>query len=650
MITYKLRMLKASAVGLATLLCILPLSWAASTENSNVFLFNGCNLEGFYTFLRDRGRDQDPKRVFTVVGGLLRISGEEWGCLTTEQEYDNYHLVAEFKWGEKTWAPREEKARDSGILLHSIGEDGGYSGTWMHSIECQIIEGGTGDIIVVGDGSDRFAATSPVNKVLTGEPVVYKQDGTLTTRNGGRINWFARDAEWKDEIGFRGIRDVEKPLGEWNRLECIAKGGNLTIVLNGVVVNQTFDVTPRRGRIQIQSEAAEIFFRRFELTPLTAESGAPAAVPRKHRFIYNSDGNNMLIYKDYPMKPADLYSYVDEVADSQVTSLFISPNFGMAVTYPTEVGDLIGTHASPELAAGITPDAAKKSSALGIMNTRALIDAGVDAVGPVIDRAHEKGMEAFMSWRLNEVHSVEQEDSLIFSRFWKQHPEWRIGKAGDPMPQVYHDIVGPNVHPIVSSWLPGGLDFAVPEVRDHRLAQLRECCERFDLDGLELDFQRFPMFFKPGEEAQHIATMTAWMREVRSMTNEAGEKRGRPILLCARIMARPEQNRAIGLDPIQWAHEGLLDFVIVSHYLRNDYPLSIRAYRELLPTDMPLYASIEVAPTADAFRRLARQLWEDQVDGIYLFNFFTKREGGKEPPYELLNELGRPDTVPEEVR
>jgi len=82
----------------------------------------------------------------------------------------------------------------------------------------------------------------------------------------------------------------------------------------------------------------------------------------------------------------------------------------------------------------------------------------------------------------------------------------------------------------------------------------------------------------------------------------------------------------------------------------NDYPLPIRAYRELLPIGMPIYASIEVAPTTDAFRRVARQLWKDRVDGIYLFNFFTKREGDKEPPNELLNELGRPHTIPKEVR
>jgi hypothetical protein len=129
------------------------------TRNSQVarttHLFNGKNLKGWYTFLQERGRNNDPKQVFSVADGMIRISGEEWGCITTRKIHDNYRLVVEFKWGELTYPPRKERARDSGVLLHSQGEDGGSQGIWMHSIECQIIEGGTGDIIVVGDGSDR---------------------------------------------------------------------------------------------------------------------------------------------------------------------------------------------------------------------------------------------------------------------------------------------------------------------------------------------------------------------------------------------------------------------------------------------------------------------------------------------------------------
>ena len=70
-----------------------------------VRLFNGKNLNGFYTYLRDRGRNSDPLKVFTVSDGVLRISGQEWGCVTTNEEFDNYRLVIEYKWGEKTFKP-----------------------------------------------------------------------------------------------------------------------------------------------------------------------------------------------------------------------------------------------------------------------------------------------------------------------------------------------------------------------------------------------------------------------------------------------------------------------------------------------------------------------------------------------------------------
>ena len=196
-------------------------------KSAKIKLFNGSNLDGWYTFLKGRGRDNDPKNVFTVRDGMIHISGEDWGCITTNEEYDNYELVVDFKWGEKTYAPREDRARDGGILLHSKGIDGGYNGTWMHSIECQIIEGGTGDILVVGDNSSKFEATSPVAPEKQNGSYVYQKDGNPVTINGGRINWFGRDPEWKDVIDFRGAKDVEKPVGKWNRIRVLAYDDNI---------------------------------------------------------------------------------------------------------------------------------------------------------------------------------------------------------------------------------------------------------------------------------------------------------------------------------------------------------------------------------------------------------------------------------------
>lgn len=239
-----------------------------NSGKSSVKLFNGLNLDGWYTFIKDRGKNTDPNKVFTVNKGMIRISGEEFGCITSNEEFENYNITVFYKWGRITYAPRTEKARDSGLLLHSVGDDGGSDGTWMHSIECQIIEGGTGDFIVVGDGSRDFSITSPVAPEKQGSSYVYKPGGNMVTINSGRINWYARDPGWKDVKGFRGANDIEKPVGKWNKLVCVVKDAEIHIYLNGILVNHAVDVKPHRGRIQIQSEGAEIFIKQVGIDQL----------------------------------------------------------------------------------------------------------------------------------------------------------------------------------------------------------------------------------------------------------------------------------------------------------------------------------------------------------------------------------------------
>ena len=372
----------------------------------------------------------------------------------------------------------------------------------------------------------------------------------------------------------------------------------------------------------------------------------PAARPQ--RFIYNSDADNLFIYQEPPMKPDDLFGSIDEVADAGVTTLFMSPNVGMVMNFPSRYARMLGAEDDEALRQRIAKEGRERSGTLAraAVNLRALVDAGHDPLAIVLARARERRLETFISFRVNEVHGVNTPDKypyqLIISRFWREHPEWHIGQPGAPLSPLHQQILGPGTSPVVGTWLPGGLDFAVPEVRHRRLDQLRECCERYDIDGLDLDFQRFPVFFKYGQEQQHLATMTAWMGEVRAMTRQVASKRGRPLLLSARIMARPEQNLALGLDPVRWARDGLVDFVVVSHYLHNDFSLPIKQYRPLLPERMPLYASIEVEPKADNYRRLAAELYRAGVDGIMMFNFFTVRQSGREPDFAVLKELGQP--------
>ena len=274
-----------------SLLLLLPLasSPGASAETAiqpreTIRLFDGKSLAPFYTWLVDSHRE-DPLRVFTVVdqvdgGPAIRISGERWGGLVTRESYRNYRLVVEFRWGLATWGERKNASRDSGILIHGQGGDGNTSadgnGAWMRSVEAQVIEGGVGDFILVAgfDAEGRKLLPRMTARAGTdrdGEPV-FDPKGEAREFDSGRINWFGRDPDWQDRLGFRGKQDVESPCGEWTRLEVIADRNRVTNVVNGKVVNEGTRSSLTEGRILVQSDGAEIYFRRIDVEPLTTRA------------------------------------------------------------------------------------------------------------------------------------------------------------------------------------------------------------------------------------------------------------------------------------------------------------------------------------------------------------------------------------------
>lgn len=206
-------------------------------------LFNGKNLDGFDTFLKTKGLNNDPEKVFTVDHNMVHVSGAEYGYIITRQDYGDYYLRAEFKWGDATHAPREGKARDSGVLFHVEGENK----VWPRSVEFQMIEGGTGDIILV-DGA--AATVKGVHKLK------------------GRFDRFGK-GPFQDIAGFRDPgRELEKPHGEWNVLELLASGDSYKYYVNGQLANEATESNLTHGKILFQSEGAEVFFRNMELRPL----------------------------------------------------------------------------------------------------------------------------------------------------------------------------------------------------------------------------------------------------------------------------------------------------------------------------------------------------------------------------------------------
>ncbi len=258
--------------------CICPVVSATAAEPTPVTptegpikLFNGSDLSGLYTYLKESGYE-DPKGIFTVQQGQLHISGDGLGGIITQNAYRDYHLVFEFKWGERTWGNRVHATRDSGILVHCTGPDGAYGGIWPTSFEAQVIEGGCGDFIVVGgkgkDGNPVPISLSAETTVDRDGETVWHAGGEKKTISGGRINWFGRDPDWKDVLGFRGKDDVESPAGQWTRMDVICKGDRITNYVNGVKVNEAFNASVTAGKILIQTELAELWVRRWEMWPI----------------------------------------------------------------------------------------------------------------------------------------------------------------------------------------------------------------------------------------------------------------------------------------------------------------------------------------------------------------------------------------------
>jgi hypothetical protein len=262
------------AVVWAVLAATVPPTASADKEADGwTPLFNGKDLSGWDTWLgRPHGEkevvglNKDPKEVYRVVEvdgkPAIRISGEIFGALTSKEDNGNYHLRLEFKWGEKKWPPREKAVRDSGLLYHCVGKHGAQGTFWMQSLECQIQEHDCGDYWSVAGAIVDVEGERREGK----GPVIYKKGGAKftvpTKENGPRIIKSA---------------DYEKPTGEWNTIELLTVGGTSVHIVNGkanmVLTNSRRKVGDKeepltKGKIQLQSEGAEVFYRNIAIKPL----------------------------------------------------------------------------------------------------------------------------------------------------------------------------------------------------------------------------------------------------------------------------------------------------------------------------------------------------------------------------------------------
>jgi hypothetical protein len=296
----------------------------------------------------------------------------------------------------------------------------------------------------------------------------------------------------------------------------------------------------------------------------------PSSALLNDAFIINEDNSHFFGSREpKDMTLAGVHAFVDQYADTAVTHLFLCPN-AMRASFRSKtreaIWDVTGKEVVPTGKRARWPE-----------NARLLHERFLDPYALWIARARKKGISPWISMRMNDVHGVMETNNFMHSSFWLKHPEfWRVpnGEGG--------------------GWTGRALNYAHPEVREYNLAFVKELLERYDPDGLELDWMRFGRHLTPGKEREEGVILTAFMRQVRALTREWAIKRGHPILLGARVPAHPDAAAGLGMDGVRWASEGLVDQLIpCPFWTTSDFDIPVELWKERLGKQG---ASVAIAP------------------------------------------------------
>ncbi|MBL9117758.1 MAG: hypothetical protein JNJ83_22310 [Verrucomicrobiaceae bacterium] len=391
--------------------------------------------------------------------------------------------------------------------------------------------------------------------------------------------------------------------------------------------------------------------RRYFIQTLAAAPLLAAETQRKAPFrtLYSNDLTNITSCVSpfraakEPFRPEMLDATVDEVA-GLVDAHFLQPGLGMVPLWPSKVIDLKEHFAWIKQRYGQKPD----SMSQFVLN-------GGDIVQRFIDRCRAKGQAAFISLRVNDAHHKEFVDpkpgdkpgssiGMSVTRWYAEHPEHRI---------VPGSLRGAD---LVLNW-------AEPKVPEQKLMLIRELCDNYDIDGLELDFLRFYSYFRAETPLeQRRAIMTNFVKKVRQML---GPKRW----LCARVPCYLTALDVLGLDLKALVAAGL-DMVNASAHYFTTQQHDLAAIRKM-SDGAALYFELchtiwkgdkvqegyDVFPyrraTKEHLHTSAHLAYSRGADGISLFNFAYYRSHGQgegrgvfgEPPFDGLKALNDPKAL-----
>ncbi len=300
-----------------------------------------------------------------------------------------------------------------------------------------------------------------------------------------------------------------------------------------------------------------------------------------------------------------LNDFVDKYANTQVTSLFFNVNYQRAC-FDSKVMESYWDIQDPE----------KKITGWPRMFWK-IHKKGIDPFKVCIDRSRLKNISPWISIRMNDHHYFD--DSTRINRFWLDHPEFRRSQYGM-------------------------FNYAKKEVRDYYKAFIKEVLEKYNMDGIELDWMRTNSLFLKGEENQGIELINQFMRDIRELTIQKSSEKGHPIKIAVRIPSTPEIGKSYGLDGVSWVKEGLVDILIPTNwYIPTNFDIPIEDWK----TEIGPGLTYILAAGADNANCIAKNTYLKQMysnietmrgfsisaynrgaDAIYVYNHFM-------PTYKL---------------
>jgi hypothetical protein len=349
-----------------------------------------------------------------------------------------------------------------------------------------------------------------------------------------------------------------------------------------------------------------------------------------------------------PLSASMFQASVDEVADTGADVFLLQPGLGWVPWWDGQAVPLADHQQWFQATYG-------NSGNNAFMN---YVLAGNDFIQTTIDQAHARGMAAFVSYRLNDLHHLDQATNPASTRngtlaqFYVDNPQYQLG-AGPGQPTSAHRR---------------GQNWAIPEVRDYKFSLIQELAQIYNIDGLELDFMRDTSYFRQDQTtgAQRSQIMTDFIGQVRGVLDQTGGVGGHRWL-SVRIPGEVEAHDAMGIDVPALAGLGV-DMVTITNFAQYAQQMDIAAIRQSLGPDVALYvemfdnASVTRAPDNSRwqFRKTTRQqmitgahlAYSRGADGVTMFNMPYYRENvnavlnqdgpSVEPPFSTIERLDDP--------